>query len=210
MNGDTGPATLDTWKQQYRALLVSIAAKLHARAGASGTATGTAAPTSVPLLIMTLPPLGEDLTDAVNARVDAYNAALTQIVLDFAKEQKALLKPASGAAAARAVVLDVKLVDVSSECKAAIAKNQAARQAGGNWAPLALPTPFGKAVKAIIRCQLARDVWGRSYDAQSDAVGAAVITPDAIHINERGADLLVGLLAAQLVKPLAPPPPPPK
>ncbi|PNW82817.1 hypothetical protein CHLRE_06g295500v5 [Chlamydomonas reinhardtii] len=215
-NGDTGPATLETWTQQYRALLETIAAKLDARARAasassasassatSATTTTTTAPTPVPLLVMKLPPLGEDLTDAVNAKVDAYNAALTQVVLDFAKAQKALLKPAAGAMP-RAVVMDVKLVDISSEFKAAIAKNQASRQAGGSWRPLVLPVPFSKAAKAIMGCQFAHDLWGRSFNAQSDAVGAAVLSPDAIHVNERGGDLIVGLLAAHLVKPLAPP-----
>ncbi|KAG2450016.1 hypothetical protein HYH02_000120 [Chlamydomonas schloesseri] len=218
LNGDTGPVTLETWQQQYRALLATIASKLDARARAAAAAAPPASPAQVLLLAMTLPPLGEDLTDAVNAQVDAYNAALTQVVLDFAKEQKALLakhsQPAaasgSAATAARppAVVLDVKLVDISSECKAAIAKNQAARQAAGKWKPVVWPTPFFKAGCKIMGCQMTRDWWGLSYNAQSDAAGSAVITPDGIHINERGGDLVVGLLAAHLVKPLAAAPPP--
>ncbi len=73
------------------------------------------------------------------------------------------------------------------------------RGAGRRRVPLAPPPNSAlRLALSILWCMVLRFVFRVSYDRMSDWCGSVVLTPDAVHLNERGARLVHELLAPHL------------
>ncbi|GIL75088.1 hypothetical protein Vretimale_7760 [Volvox reticuliferus] len=201
-NGDTGPANINTFNTQYRELIAALAVRLRQRAAAATDSR------PITLMIITLPPIGEDLNDKANRRVDEYNAIIHAATVEQ-QQQKEEAQDSNTAGCAGGSSLRVVLLDLNITCKAAITRafggtgGMADDGNCGAAAPTAvlprrLLTPFWRSALTITACLLRRYVFGISYGCQSDVAGTVILTPDCIHLNEAGARLLARLVEGEL------------
>ena len=134
------------------------------------------APAGCRVALLTLPPVGERLGDAANARAARYNEVL-----------------ARAAAAARARGLDVALFDFGAACRAHLeAAGPVPGRAGappafalGSWWGLLTWYPW-----ALLRRRALRQGW----DAIARAGGMRLLT-DQVHLSDAAAELLLAELA---------------
>ncbi|GIL75089.1 hypothetical protein Vretifemale_4948 [Volvox reticuliferus] len=173
-NGDTGPANINTFNTQYRELIAALAVRLRQRAAAATDSR------PITLMIITLPPIGEDLNDKANRRVDEYNAIIHAATVEQ-QQQKEEAQDSNTAGCAGGSSLRVVLLDLNI-----------------TFLPRRLLTPFWRSALTITACLLRRYVFGISYGCQSDVAGTVILTPDCIHLNEAGARLLARLVEGEL------------
>lgn len=128
---------------------------------------GIRAQSDAQIVLVEIPPLGEDLESAINQKVNDYNGALHRI----AKRAGATCLPLYGRLAAE------------------LPPGHSPRPYAYRRAPLAL-------------ARFQRTVLGRSWDEISRGNGLVVLT-DWVHLNDRGAAILAGLVGAELEQSLS-------
>ncbi|GIL50967.1 hypothetical protein Vafri_7042 [Volvox africanus] len=159
-------------------------------------------------MIITLPPIGEDLNDKANRRVDEYNAIIHAVTVEQ-QQQLEQAQDSNMVGCAGGSRLRIVLLDLNAACKAAI--THAFAHGGGmngddncgapaptSILPRRLPMPFWRSALTITACLLRRYAFGVSYGRQSAVAGTVVLTPDCIHLNEAGAQLLAQLVEGEL------------
>jgi hypothetical protein len=144
---------------------------------------------STGLVVVTIPPITEDLSSSYNAAARQYNQGLIKLVQDFNRGRKGN---------------EVKLVDFYSLCHSYItAKQQQQQHKAQEQQQPTQPLTVVRVLQLSMKCSFLRWVRWESWNAISSRLGLHLLV-DNVHFNEFAADLLADAVALELQDMLVP------